>query len=380
MAYSAESHRLKNNAPTATNLRSDLHPGRRLTAFFRIKFDAHNEMAWLFLGQSQGKSGDVMGARISFAKLLSMSISTQVAERAREQLAKLPEPDLFAMQLDSGITLGDWMKLANKRIAEGKRDAVAGEIEPYLNQFGPVPQLLALRDKLQKDKFFSIIAHDLRSPFNGFLGLTQIMAKELSSLTSTEIQKIAVNLHNSATHLFRLLENLLHWARMNQGLIPFNPEVRALLPIVRESVEMIHESAKSKRIRIQYDFTDDIVVFADTNMLQTIIRNLVSNAIKFTPRGGQITLCGKENSNKNIEIAIKDNGIGMSPLLVEQLFRIDVQTGRRGTEDEPSTGLGLLLCKEFIEKHGGKIWVESIEGKGSTFIFTIPYERNSDRL
>ncbi len=115
-----------------------------------IKFDAHNEMAWLFLGQSQGKSGDVMGARISFAKLLSMSISTQVAERAREQLAKLPEPDLFAMQLDSGITLGDWMKLANKRIAEGKRDAVAGEIEPYLTQFGPVPQLLALREKLQK--------------------------------------------------------------------------------------------------------------------------------------------------------------------------------------------------------------------------------------
>ena len=232
----------------------------------------------------------------------------------------------------------------------------------------------------EKDKFFSIIAHDLRSPFNGFLGLTEIMAKELSSLTSTEIQKIAVNLHNSATHLFRLLENLLHWARMKQGLIPFNPEVTALPPIVFESVEMVHDSAKSKRIRIHYDFADNIEVFADTNMLQTIIRNLVSNAIKFTPRGGQITLCGKENSNKNIEIAIKDNGIGMSPLLVEQLFRIDIQTGRRGTEDEPSTGLGLLLCKEFIEKHGGKIWVESIEGKGSTFIFTIPYERNSDRL
>jgi signal transduction histidine kinase len=195
-----------------------------------------------------------------------------------------------------------------------------------------------------------------------------------------DIHDIAISMKHSATNLFRLLENLLQWARIQRGLIPFNPEVIELLPIVRESVEMVHDSAKSKRIRIHYDFADNIVVFADTNMLQTIIRNLVSNAIKFTPRGGQITLCGKANASKNIEIAITDNGIGMSPLLVEQLFRIDIQTGRRGTEDEPSMGLGLLLCKDFIEKHGGKIWVESIEGKGSTFIFTIPYEGKSDRL
>ena len=106
----------------------------------------------------------------------------------------------------------------------------------------------------------------------------------------------------------------------------------------------------------------------------------MTNAIKFTPRGGQITLSGKENGSKNIEIKIKDNGIGMSPLLVEQLFRIDIQKGRRGTEDEPSTGLGLLLCIEFIEKHGGKIWVESIEGVGSTFSFTIPNGSTENRL
>jgi len=252
----------------------------------------------------------------------------------------------------------------------------------------------------EKDKFFSLIAHDLRGPFNGFLGLTQLLAEYTNDLTKVEIQKISLSMRDSATNLFRLLENLLHWARMQQGLIPFNPKVLKLLPVANESIEMQLESAKIKDIEIITDFPADISVFADSDLLQTVIRNLISNAIKFTPIGGKIHISAKTGSDKTVEISISDTGIGMDKEMMDNLFRLDVQTNRKGTEGEPSTGLGLLLCKEFIEKHGGKLWVESEEknlpaglpaaclarlpadrqgrqdrhGKagGSTFYFTIP--------
>ena len=232
----------------------------------------------------------------------------------------------------------------------------------------------------EKDKFFSIIAHDLRSPFNGFLGLTQIMAEELPSLTRDEIQEFVLRMRNSATNLYRLLENLLEWARMQQGLIPFEPEVVELLLIVDECIAIVLETIKSKGIEIAYDIPYDIKVFADSNILQSVIRNLISNAVKFTPKGGKISLSAKTYTDKCVEIAIKDSGIGMSRAMVDHLFRLDVQTNREGTEGEPSTGLGLLLCKEFIEKHGGKIWVESKEGKGSIFYFTIPYKAKLEEI
>jgi len=225
----------------------------------------------------------------------------------------------------------------------------------------------------EKDRFFSIIAHDLRSPFNGFVGLTQLLVEELPRLNIEKIHKIATGLKRSATNLYRLLENLLHWAQMQQGLIPFNPEVVQLLPIVTESMAMLQEAANNKGIDMAFDIPDDLNVFADPDMLQTVIRNFVSNAVKFTPNGGVIRLSAKIIEDKGVEISIKDSGIGMSSDMVENLFRIDVQTSRKGTEGESSTGLGLLLCKEFIGKHNGKIWVESEVGKGSIFYFNIPY-------
>ena len=224
----------------------------------------------------------------------------------------------------------------------------------------------------EKDKFFSIISHDLRSPFSGLLGLTQIMAEELPDLTMAEIQSIAVRMRNSATNLFSLLENLLLWARMQQGLVPFNPEVIQIHKIVHESIVMMVEPANIKGIEIVNDIPVDLNVFADSNVLQNVIRNLVSNAVKFTHKGGKISLSAKATADKNIEISITDSGIGISNAMIENLFRLDIQTNRKGTEGEASSGLGLLLCKEFIEKHGGKIWVESEEGKGSTFHFVIP--------
>jgi PAS domain S-box-containing protein len=228
------------------------------------------------------------------------------------------------------------------------------------------------------NKFFSIIAHDLLVPFNGFLGLTQVMAEELPSLTMAEVQGIAVRMSKSATNLYLLLENLLEWSRIQQGAVPFNPEVIQLGLVFGEIIDVIHESAKSKEIEIATDIPAESGVFADPYMLQTVIRNLVSNAIKFTPKGGKVSLLAKVATDHSVEISIQDTGIGMSQTLIENLFRIDVQTNRKGTEGEPSTGLGLLLCKEFVEKHSGKVWVESEEGIGSTFYFTLPYNIESE--
>jgi PAS domain S-box-containing protein len=224
----------------------------------------------------------------------------------------------------------------------------------------------------EKDKFFSIIAHDLRSPFYSFLGLTQMMTEDLPHLTMDQIREIAGTMRNSAANLFRLLENLLHWSLMQQGLIPFNPEILQLHAILEESLEMNMESANEKGIRISYDIPADIEVYADTIMFQTIMRNLVSNAVKFTRNGGKIILSARASKHDGIKIAVKDSGIGMNRIIINNLFQLDVQTNREGTDGEPSTGLGLLLCKEFIERHGGKIKIKSQENKGSVFSFTLP--------
>jgi signal transduction histidine kinase len=224
----------------------------------------------------------------------------------------------------------------------------------------------------QKDKFFSIIAHDLRGPFNGFLGLTELLAEDIDDMEKEEIQFAAVNMRSSATNLNRLLENLLEWSRMEQGLIPFDSKPCLLLPVASECVSTLLDAANNKAITIQTQIDEKTTVFADSNLLQAVIRNLLSNAVKFTPKGGTILIQGKED-DKNTTIAIKDSGIGMNAKMIENLFQLDVKTNRKGTNDEPSTGLGLILCKEFVEKHGGKIWVESEENIGSAFYFTFPH-------
>ena len=223
-----------------------------------------------------------------------------------------------------------------------------------------------------KDRFFSIIAHDLRGPMGGLMGLTDLLTEELSNMSMAEIQEFLGSMRDSATNLFKLLENLLQWARIQQGGMTFNRERVLFQPIVIESIEMIQESAKKKGISIICDISEQLEVFADSNLIQTVIRNLVSNAVKFSTRGGTVNISAKTREDESVEISVKDMGIGMNQNMVESLFRIDVKNGRPGTEGEQSTGLGLLLCKEFIEKHGGNIRVESEVGKGSVFTFNIP--------
>jgi PAS domain S-box-containing protein len=230
-----------------------------------------------------------------------------------------------------------------------------------------------------KNKIFSIISHDLRSPFVSFLCMTEILAKELSDMTPDQIQEIVDDIRTSAINMFRLLENLLQWTMMQQGLIAYNPELVQLLPVVNESLSLVIELAKNKRIDITYDIPDGIEVFADTIILQSLIRNLLSNAVKFTHKGGKIHFSAITTDDKNVVITIRDSGIGMNRNIADNLFRFGAQTSRKGTDGEPSTGLGLLICQDFIEKHGGSIWVESKEGNGSTFYFSLPLPEKEKR-
>ncbi len=224
----------------------------------------------------------------------------------------------------------------------------------------------------EKDKFFSIIAHDLKSPFNAFLGFTQLMVQDLPSLRLDNIQEIAILMRNSATNLYRLLENLLQWSRLQRGMVALNYQTFQILPKTKASMSAVMETAVQKGVDVVFNIPDNLNVYADANMFESVIRNLTSNAVKFTNKGGKIMVSAKTVNDNFVEIAIKDTGIGMNKEILDKLFRIDEFTCREGTEGEPSTGLGLILCKDFIDRHGGKLWAESIEGMGSTFYFTLP--------
>ena len=236
-----------------------------------------------------------------------------------------------------------------------------------------------LKLNTEKDKFFSIIAHDLRSPFNSLLGFTALLEKELPTMSRDQIQKIAVTMRKSATNLYALLENLLEWSCLQRGLTTYNPKPILLMPKVLADTVFVMESANKKEIEINYDIPEDLKVYADENMLSSILRNLASNAVKFTPKGGKVTISAKSLDN-TVECSVSDTGIGMSKEMVENIFKLDIDTSRKGTDNEPSTGLGLILCKEFVGKHGGKLWVESEEGKGSTFYFTLSETNQKEPL
>ncbi len=224
----------------------------------------------------------------------------------------------------------------------------------------------------EKDKFFSVMAHDLRSPFTALLGFTQMLVEDLAELSQDEVHKIALILRNTSNSLYSLLENLLEWSRIQRGITSFKPKGFELLPKINESLELVMESANKKEIEIGFQVPSGLFVFAEPNMIGSTIRNLVSNAVKYTAKGGKIMVSARPVSGNLIEISIRDNGIGMNQLIIDKLFRLDEHPSRKGTEGEPSTGLGLIICKDFTEKNGGKIWAESQEGKGSIFHFTVP--------
>jgi signal transduction histidine kinase len=229
-----------------------------------------------------------------------------------------------------------------------------------------------IRANSEKDKFFSIIAHDLKGPFQGFIGLTEFMSENLGDMTSEQVQEITGSLQTTAKNLYELLDNLLNWALIKRGHKRFNPEKVYLRSLAHIVSELFSSHLKVKNISLINKIDEDFVVLVDKESLKTVLRNLISNAVKFTPHKGIVTISSDLADRGFLLVAIADTGIGMSNEIRTSLFTITKKVSRPGTDNEPSTGLGLILCKELIEKHGGKIWVESTEGKGSTFYFTVP--------
>jgi two-component system sensor histidine kinase/response regulator len=223
-----------------------------------------------------------------------------------------------------------------------------------------------------KDKFLSIISHDLRGPFNIVLGNAQLLTKKLDSMSKLDIQDMTNSIYSGARAAYNLLENLLTWSQMQRaGGIEFRPGPIELRGLAHETLEVLEQTAAQKGIGIRNLIAPGLWVQADQHMLETVIRNLTSNALKFTPRSGQVTLTARPD-RKVVTVSVKDTGIGISPADVAKLFRIDSQRSTLGTEKERGSGLGLIICKEMTERNGGHIKVESELGSGTTVEFTVP--------
>lgn len=233
-----------------------------------------------------------------------------------------------------------------------------------------------LREAIKaKDKFLNIIAHDLRGPFSGFIGLAEILTKDIHEMSLNEITKITTEMHRTSLRLFALLENLLEWSRTQTGRFDFNPQMADLHYIILNKFNLYQISAAKKHIRLVSEIQPDTYLCADIHMLKTILRNLLNNAIKFIPedesKDNTITVSARE-SGEFLEISVSDTGIGISEEDIGKLFRIDVSHISINNSTEKGTGLGLILCKEFTSLHGGAIECESTSGIGTTFRFTLP--------
>jgi signal transduction histidine kinase len=236
-------------------------------------------------------------------------------------------------------------------------------------------KLLQLND--DKDRFISILGHDLRSPFSGLLGLSDLLMGSIRKLDIDEIEVFVNYINSSAKNTYNLLDNLLMWGRSQADRIPFDPQNLNLTFICKDVLQILNPNAIAKNITIYSSEVNGINVFADANMMKTILRNLISNAIKFTNKNGAINISARKNDS-NVIISVSDNGIGIETEILNTLFDISKIHTTPGTAEEEGTGLGLIICKEFVEKHNGKICVESVFGKGSRFYFTIPSVSESE--
>ncbi len=254
---------------------------------------------------------------------------------------------------------------ANKNLLEER----AKELARLNAQLAESEQMLKELNS-SKDKLFSIIAHDLKSPFQPLIGLSEILVEEYDSISKEERDRFIRELNNTIKNQYKLVENLLDWSRIQTGRMEFLPEKINLSESVDSNISLLNQNALIKNIELINQVQNNNFVFADLNMLQSVIQNLISNAIKFTRPNGKVII-SSETRNNHVEISVKDTGVGMSKDVLENLFRIDKHHSTLGTSQEKGTGLGLIICKELIEKNEGEIWIESEANKGSKFTFTL---------
>jgi len=222
-----------------------------------------------------------------------------------------------------------------------------------------------------KDKFFSIIAHDLKNPFNTLLGFSKLLFENAPNYTTDQIQQYAQIMNHTAKQSYALLENLMQWAKSQTEKIKISPRNSSMNELLSITIPIVNGSALKKNITIENNISTEDLVYADNSLTTTILRNILTNAIKFTHTNGKI-IVSTQRKDDFLEVSITDTGVGIEPMNMDKLFRIDSKVTGHGTDNEEGTGLGLILCKEFVEKQGGTIWANSEVGKGSAFTFTLP--------
>ncbi len=226
-----------------------------------------------------------------------------------------------------------------------------------------------------KDKFFSIIAHDLRNPFTGLLGITDFIVQNVEKFSSQDVKENVSTLRDSAKTVYTLIENLLTWSRVQRGAMEYQPEEIFLDQLAEHTIRLFTPNAQQKQITLSNQVPKGTHAFADKNMIDTVIRNLVSNALKFTPSEGMITVSATQNES-SVDMVVSDTGTGIPKKEIPQLFQLDVKYSHTGTAGEEGTGLGLILCKDLLEKNKGEIWVASELGQGTVFTFRVPMKKS----
>jgi len=262
-----------------------------------------------------------------------------------------------------------FLQISTTRIIYNNNQAILLSINDITKEKEQNIQLQKLN--ITKDKFISIISHDLKNPIAGFMGVTELLYQNYSKIDNSKIEELLYNLYDTSKKTYALLENLLTWTRTQSEDIVLKKEKIRLYDLSKDILRLFEVNFKSKKLNQFLEIDENILVSVDKNMLNTVLRNLIMNSIKFTNESGNITLKA-EVKNDLIEISVIDTGIGIPDKIKDSLFKLDEKTTRPGTKNETGTGLGLILCKEFVEKHGGKIWVISSHGKGSVFKFTLP--------
>ncbi len=342
--------------------------------------------------------GNIEYVNPQFTIITGYSFDEAIGKNPRILKSGLTDPEVYT-KLWNTLKEGNIWKgeILNKR-KDGSLFWESATIAPIKNERGLTISYLAVKEditskkeaeqaliqsqqKLQqvnatKDKFFSIIAHDLKNPFNIILGFADLLLQNHKEYDEDTRESVIKTIYDISLKTFNLLENLLAWSRTQMGKIPFNPKIIDLQTLTNDSISLFKEIADKKKIKLTSMVTEDLSVFADRDMIATVLRNLIINGIKFTPREGRVIVRANKSADKMILIEVKDSGIGISPEKIEVIFSVDRDWSEQGTEDESGTGLGLFLCKEFVEKNGGRIWAESEISVGTSFFFTLPVNQN----
>lgn len=337
------------------------------------------------------KKGEIEWINEGFTRLYGYTLDEFIKEKGKTLIESSSNPEIN--DIVDAIIREKKSKIYESEVKakDGKKYRTQTTLTPILNDKKEIIQFIAIdtdisklkniEEELQKllltkDKFFSIIAHDLKNPFNTLMGLAQLLYHGYERMSPEKVKHFHKSLYQISKNGYELLVNLLEWSRSQMGKIKYKPERQDLNAITEETFSLYSAKANQKEIALNNSLNHESYAIADKNMLKTIFRNIVSNALKFTERGGAIEV-SEEIKDSFTQISIKDTGIGISEENLNKLFKLDESHTTHGTEEESGTGLGLLLCKEFVERHGGKIWVESKIGVGSNFKFTLPLNEDA---